>query len=85
MNLKALALKLQKALLMKGRKVKINQVQVFFEEEARMATKYIVLENREVFDEKTRKYKTKDVVLDETYSMADVVKLLAVLYGGDKE
>ena len=85
MNLKALASKLQKALLMKGRKIKINQIQVYFEEEAKMATKYIVIENEEVFDEKTRKYKIKDVVIDETYSMADVVKLLAILYGGDKE
>lgn len=85
MNLKALASKLQKALLMKGRKIKINQIQVYFEEEAKMATKYIVIENKEVFDEKTRKYKIKDVVIDETYSMADVVKLLAILYGGDKE
>jgi len=85
MNLKTMAVKLQKALLMKGRKVKINQIQVYFEEEARMATKYIVIENKEAFDKKSGKYKIKDVVIDETYSMADVVKLLAILYGGDKE
>lgn len=85
MNLKSMALKLQKALLMKGRKVKINQIQVYFEEEAKMATKYIVIENKEVFDKKAGRFKTKDVVIDETYSMADVVKLLAILYGGDKE
>lgn len=85
MNLKALASKLQKALLMKGRKVKVNQIQVYFEEEAKMATKYIIIENKEVFDKKAGRFKTKDVVIDETYSMADVVKLLAILYGGDKE
>jgi len=64
MNLKTMAVKLQKALLMKGRKVKINQIQVYFEEEARMATKYIVIENKEAFDKKSGKYKIKDVVID---------------------
>lgn len=72
-NLRALAYKLQKALLANGVKIKINQMQAYSERMDRMVTKYVVYEYRP--DEKP-----KNVTLLETYQIADVVKLLAGLY-----
>lgn len=72
-NLRALAYKLQNALLANGVKIKINQMQAYSERMYRMVTKYVVYEYRP--DEKP-----KNVTLLETYQIADVVNLLAGLY-----
>lgn len=72
-NLRALAYKLQKALLANGVKIKINQMQAYSERMDRMVTKYVVY--RYSPDEKP-----KNVTLLETYQIADVVKLLVGLY-----
>ena len=72
-NLRALAYKLQNALLANGVKIKINQMQAYSERMDRMVTKYVVYEYRP--DEKP-----KNVTLLETYQIADVVNLLAGLY-----
>ncbi len=72
-NLRALAYKLQSALLHNGIKIKINQMQIYSAKMDRMVTKYMVSEYRS--DEKP-----KNVTLLETYQIADVVKLLAGLY-----
>ena len=72
-SLRALAHKLQTALLYNGIKIKINQMQTYSEKNDRMVTKYMVYEYRH--DEKP-----KNVTLLETYQIADVVKLLARLY-----
>ena len=69
--------KLQNALCQKGRRIKINQYQSFSEKQNRMITKYVVTErtSRPIVGEKDEK-------LLETYQTAEVVKLLAQLYGG---
>ncbi len=72
-SLRALAYKLQTALMCKGIKIKINQMQAYSEKRDRMVTKYVVYEYRP--DEKP-----KNVTLLETYQIADVVKLLASRY-----
>lgn len=72
-SLHALAYKLQTALMCKGIKIKINQMQAYSEKRDRMVTKYVVYEYRP--DEKP-----KNVTLLETYQIADVVKLLASRY-----
>ena len=72
-SLRALAHKLQTALLYNGTKIKINQMQAYSEKRDRMVTKYVVYEYRP--DEKP-----KNVTLLETYQIADVVKLLASRY-----
>lgn len=77
MNIRTTAYKLQKALLMQGRKIKINQMQAYSPKAEKMITKYVVIENKEV------KGKIKNKTLLETYSIVDVVKLLASLYRGD--
>lgn len=78
MNLFALARKLQRALILQGRPVKINQTQVWIEESKQMATKYTVKE------QKTVKGKKKDEILMDSYKLAEVVKFLAdMLSGGE--
>ena len=77
MNIRQTAYKLQKALLMQGRKIKINQMQAYSPKAEKMITKYVVIESKEV------KGRIKNKNLLETYSMVDVVKLLASLYRGD--
>lgn len=71
MNIKRLAYKLQTALTQKGRFIKINQYQNYSPKAERMVTKYVLSEKYIV------KGKPKDVVIMETYQMADVVKMLA--------
>lgn len=63
---------------MQGRKIKINQVQAYSPQAERMVTKYIVIESKELTGGRI-----KNKTLTETYSMVDVVKLLAGLYRGD--
>lgn len=78
MNLHATARKLQTALAVRGRHIKINQYQSYSERAERMVTKFVVCEKK-VED------KEKDVVICSSYKMADVVKTLAALIndGGD--
>lgn len=78
MNLKGLAYKLQKALLQKGRKIKINQSQYYSKQFDKMSTKYII---KECVSQNGR---AKDVTLLETFSLCDVVNTLAkTLNGGE--
>ena len=76
MNLFALARKLQRALILQGRPIKINQTQVWIEDTKRMATKYTVKEQKAV------KGKMKDEILMDSYKLAEVVKFLADLLSG---
>lgn len=76
MNLYATARKLQRALLQRGRTIKINQSQIWFDETERMATKYTVLERQMVNGKK------KDSVLIESFRLEEIVKFLADLYKG---
>lgn len=78
MNIRTTVYKLQKALLMQGRKIKINQIQAYSQKVGKMITKYIVIESRELEDGRT-----KNETLLETYSMVDIAKLLTLLYRGD--
>lgn len=80
MKLKNIAYKLQKALCLKGRYIKINQTQIYSEEKERMLTKYVLKEKR-VIDTQG---KTKDITLIETFRMIDVVNyLVEQLNGGE--
>lgn len=78
-SLRVLARKLQTALCQKGRYVKINQHQAYSERQERMVTKYVLQETRELNG------KRKSVTILETYQLADVVKKLAAIYGGDDD
>lgn len=78
-SLRVLAQKLQTALCRKGRYVKINQHQSYSERQGRMVTKYVLQETRELNG------KRKSVTILETYQLADIVKKLAAIYGGDDE
>lgn len=79
MNLHATARKLQTALTVRGRYIKVNQFQSYSEKAERMVTKFVVCERRKV------EGKEKDVSICVTYSMAEVVKALAAILndGGD--
>lgn len=61
--------KLQMALNMGGRLVKINQFQTWIEEQKRMVTKFVIIENGET--------------ILETYKTVEVVKALSDMLGGD--
>lgn len=61
--------KLQMALNMGGRPVKINQFQTWIEEQKRMVTKFVIIENGET--------------ILETYKTVEVVKALSDMLGGD--
>ena len=61
--------KLQIALNMGGRLVKINQFQTWIEEQKRMVTKFVIIENGET--------------ILETYKTVEVVKALSDMLGGD--
>ena len=79
-NMKRLAYKLQTALTQKGRFVKINQYQNYSPRAERMVTKYVVVEKK-----KDSKGKLKDLVILESYQMANVVKKLAELLQEDND
>lgn len=79
-SLRQLAKKLQTALCQQGRYIKINQHQTYSEKQGRMVTKYVIQENRT-----TSTGKQKSFTILETYQLADVVKKLAAIYGGDDE
>lgn len=78
MNLKGIAYKLQKALCLRGRYIKINQTQFYSEERGRMSTKFILKEKRVVDDDGN----AKDVTLLETFRIIDIVNYLAEELGG---
>ncbi len=79
MNLRRIANKLQTALCLKGRYIRINQYQSYSPKAERMVTKFVLTEKKEVEVRGIRKI--KNVTIIETYSMADVVKELARIYG----
>lgn len=66
-SLRALASKLQTALIMKGRHISINQMQTYSERQERMVTKFVCNE----------KENGKNKKLFESWQLADVVKFLA--------
>lgn len=79
-SLRQLAGKLQTALCKKGRIIKINQHQAYLATLERMVTKFVLQEVRE-----NDTGEKKSVTILETYQLADVVKKLAAIYGGDEE
>lgn len=76
MNFDRIAGKLQRALLRKGRMIKINRVQMYSDRRNAMLTRYSVIEAK-VMDGKI-----KNVTLLETFQMREVVMLLRDMYGG---
>lgn len=70
-SLAKLARKLQTALCMQGRYIRINQYQHYSEKKERMVTKFVLSEKR-IIDGKER-----PVTVLESYQMAEVVKTLA--------
>ena len=76
MNLRKTICKLQTALCIAGRPIKINQLQQYSEKNRRMVTKYMLMERRDINGI------TKYVTLLETYQQAEVVQALAELYKG---
>lgn len=79
-SLRHLSNKLQTALCQKGRHIKINQFQSYSKKAERMVTKFVLQETKQ-----TNAGKIKTVTILETYQLADVVKKLAAIYGGDDE
>ncbi len=77
MNMRYLVTKLQTALCQAGRRVKIDQKQTWSDKTQRMVTKYLLLE--EIKTDKGR----KNITILETYQLAEVVKVLAAMYGGE--
>lgn len=78
-SLKQLAYKLQTALCQQGRYIKINHYQSYSQRQERMVTKYVLQETRIING------KNKAVTILESYQLADIVKKLASLYGGDAD
>ena len=76
MNLNALARKLQKALCLKGRYIKINQIQFYSELSNKITTKYILKETVE------EDGKRKEQVIIETFRLIDIVRVLADMFDG---
>ncbi|MBQ3006765.1 MAG: hypothetical protein IJD78_04300 [Clostridia bacterium] len=78
MNLKGIAYKLQKALCLRGRYIRINKIQFYSSERQKMSTKFILKERRVVDDDGEE----KDFTLLETFRMIDIVNFLADELGG---
>lgn len=76
-NIKRLAYKLQTALAKRGEYYKINQVQNYSPLTDRMITKYILIKTERIGN------RNKNKAVLETYQIADVVKCLAKIYGGE--
>lgn len=76
MNLRQTMYKLQTALCLKGRYIKINQFQHYSDKAGRMVTKYVLQEKRDCNG------KMKNVTILETYQQVEAVKFLAEMYGG---
>ena len=80
MNMQKLIRKLQTALCIQGRKIRINQHQHYSDKQERMVTKYVLSE------EKIIKEKQKTVEIATAYRSSEVVKILAgLLEGGGGE
>lgn len=79
MNLRRITSKLQTALCQKGRYIRLNQYQSYSEKSERMVTKFALTERV------IRNGKPKNISILETYQLADVVKKLAEIYGGENE
>lgn len=79
MNIRRTANKLQTALCAKGRYIRINQFQSYSPKAERMVTKFVLAEKQTI--ENCGIKKEKYVTILETYSMADIVKKLARIYG----
>lgn len=77
MNLHAMARKMQTALSMRGRHIKINQYQSWSEKAERMVTKFVVCEKQ------MTEGKAKDTIICESYKMSDVVLALSRLLKDD--
>lgn len=77
MNLRRVAYRLQNALIQKGRFVKINQFQSYLPKGKRMITKYVL---QEIVKENGRQ---KSITVAESCQIADIVKKLAEIYGGE--
>ena len=76
MNLRNIVYKLQKALCLKGRYIKINQIQFYSEKLNKMSTKFVLKESVNINGKK------KDVTLLETFRMIEVVNFLIVMLDG---
>ena len=76
MNMQKLIRKLQAALCVQGRKIRINQYQHYSDKRERMVTKYVLSE------EKIIKEKRKTVEIATAYQTSEVVKILAGLLEG---
>ncbi len=74
-NLRGIAARLQTALCKRGIFIKINQVQTYSDKSERMVTKYMLIRTEKVNG------KSKNTTILETYKLAEVVKLLASMYG----
>lgn len=74
MKLNRLMRRLQTALCMQGRHIRINQIQHYSDKKERMVTKYMLSEEKINSDGK--RY---NVTVLESYQMAEVVKTLAGL------
>lgn len=79
-SLKSIAYKLQTALCKKGIYIKINQYQTYSHKAERMVTKYVLQEIKTASNGDK-----KNVTILETHQIADVIKKLAELYGGDQK
>lgn len=75
-KLKSIVYKLQKALILKGRYITINQTQFYSEQLDKMCTKYILREKQEIDGE------IKNITLLETFKMVDIINYLADLLNG---
>lgn len=77
-KLKSIVYKLQKALILKGRYITINQTQFYSEQLGKMCTKYFLREKQDIDGEE------KNVTLLETFRMIDIINFLAgMLNGGE--
>ena len=79
-SMRQLAKKLQTALCQKGRYIKINQYQAYSKLQGRMVTKYVLQETRT-----TEEAGRKTFTILESYQLADIVKKLVAIYGGDDD
>ena len=78
MNLRRMVNKLQTALIAKGRYITVNQKQFYSDDIERVVTLYEVKET--IVDENGANAKTIKVL--KSYSLVEVVKTLAKIYGG---
>lgn len=72
MNMQKLVRRLQTALCVKGRHIKINQLQHYSEQRERMVTKYVLSEKKE-----NKGGKPYSIEILSTYRMSEVVRALA--------